>query len=100
MLIIYKLKWERRTHRIRNKYVLLYGEPKAGKTLFQYQLQTNMSFDTSQIESTYGISYEEYSIKDTDLGIFDLSGSLKQYKITNVVTKFVGVSGIIFILSM
>ena len=59
-----------------------------------------MSFDTSQIESTYGISYEEYSIKDTDLGIFDLSGSLKQYKMTNVVTKFVDISGIIFILSM
>ena len=82
------------------KYILLYGEPKAGKTLFQYQLQTNMSFDTSKIEATYGISYEEYSIKDTDFGIFDLSGSLKQYKMTNVVTKFVDVAGIIFILSM
>ena len=84
----------------KTKYVLLYGEPDSGKTLFQYQLQSNINLNTEEIKSTYGISYETLSIGDCELGMFDLSGSIKQYDIVKIVTKFVDISGIIFIVSL
>ena len=84
----------------KTKYVLLYGEPDSGKTLFQYQLQSNINLNTEEIKSTFGISYETLSIGDCELGMFDLSGSIKQYDIVKIVTKFVDISGIIFIVSL
>ncbi|MCQ2819937.1 MAG: ADP-ribosylation factor-like protein [archaeon] len=82
------------------KYVLLYGEEGAGKTLFEYKLQQNNEFDYSIIQSTYGISFEKLSVKDLHLGMFDLSGSKKQYDIVNILTKYVNIEGIIFIISL
>lgn len=83
-----------------HKNVLLYGNSSVGKTLFQYQLQSNMTLDKKKIKETYGISYEVFVAGDVNLGIFDVSGDLQQYKIVNVITKNIEIHGIIYVFSL
>lgn len=82
------------------KYVLLYGEENSGKTLFQYRLQQLYQFNSNVIKPTFGVSYEVLPLNGIELGIFDLSGSQKQYNLVNIVTKAVNIEGIIFIVSI
>lgn len=82
------------------KYALLYGEEESGKTLFLYKLRQSNNFDCKIIESTYGVSYEEISKNGFNIGLFDVSGSKKQYDVVNIVTKAVNVKGIIFIIKL
>lgn len=84
----------------KTKYVLLYGLPGAGKTLFQYQLQSGLPLDKDKFKETYGVSFEIISMSDIDLGIFDVSGSLKQYGIVDIIMKSVDIEGIIFIVNL
>jgi hypothetical protein len=84
----------------KTKYVILFGDKGSGKTLLQYQLQSSIKLEHEQIRSTYGFNYEEYSIKDRPLGIFDVSGDLKQYGIVDIITKCVEISGVIFMVGM
>ena len=79
------------------KNIILYGEKGAGKTLFLYQLQSEMNLEKDKIKSTFGVNYEIYSVREVNLGIFDLSGDIQQYTLTNMITKAVDISGIIFI---
>ena len=83
-----------------HKNILLYGNTNVGKTLFQYQLQSNMKLDQKKLKETYGISYEVFVAEDVDLGIFDISGDLQQYKIANVITKNIEIHGIIYVFSL
>ena len=80
-----------------HKNILLYGNTNVGKTLFQYQLQSNMKLDQKKLKETYGISYEVFVAEDVNLGIFDISGDLQQYKIANVITKNIEIHGIIYV---
>ena len=81
------------------KNIILYGEKGAGKTLFQYQLQSEVNLESNKIKPTYGVNYEIYSVRGVNLGIFDLSGDIQQYTLTNMITKEVDIHGIIFIVS-
>ena len=83
----------------KTKYVLLYGVDEAGKTLFQYNLQSSLNV-FKDIEPTEGFNYEETAVGDTNVGIFDVSGNLKQYEIVNIVAKCVNISGIIFMVPL
>ena len=83
-----------------HKNILLYGNTGVGKTLFEYQLQSNMSLDKKKIKETYGISYEVFVARDVNLGIFDLSGDVQQYNIVNVITKNIEIHGIIYVFSL
>ena len=82
------------------KNIILYGEKGAGKTLFLYQLQSEMNLEKDKIKSTFGVNYEIYSVREVNLGIFDLSGDIQQYTLTNMITKAVDIHGIIFIVSL
>lgn len=84
----------------KTKYVLLYGLPGAGKTLFQYQLQSGLPLEKEKLKQTYGVSFEVVSMSDIELGIFDVSGSLKQYGIVDIIMKSVDIEGIIFIVNL
>jgi hypothetical protein len=83
----------------KTKYVLLYGDKGSGKTLLQYNMQSSLNV-FEDLKSTEGFNYEEVKLKDTILGIFDISGDLKQYEIVNIITKCVTISGIIFIVPL
>lgn len=82
------------------KYIILYGEKGVGKTLFQYQLQSEMNLEKEKIKPTFGVNFEIYTVRDIDLGIFDLSGDIQQYALTNIITKSVEIVGIIFVVSL
>ena len=42
------------------KYIILYGEKGVGKTLFQYQLQSEMDLEKEKIKPTFGVNFEIY----------------------------------------
>lgn len=83
----------------KSKYVLLYGLKGSGKTLMQYSMQSSLkNFD--QIKPTEGYNYEEVSIENLNLGIFDVSGDPQQYEVVNIITKCISFSGIIFMVPL
>ena len=81
----------------KSKYFLLYGISNSGKTLMQYYLQSSIK-DTMEINPTAGFNFEELTINNTNLGIFDVSGDPKQTEILNIILKCVSISGIIFVI--
>lgn len=83
----------------KNKYVLLFGDSGSGKTLTLYSMQSSLNINENLLP-TEGFNYEEIKVKDTALGIFDISGDMKQYEIANIVTKCVNISGIIFVIPL
>lgn len=82
----------------KSKYVLVYGRKNAGKSLFIYNLHTNITIQ--DIKSTEGFNYEEILIKDINLGVFDISGDIKQYELINILTKNVDLSGFIYVVNL
>ena len=81
------------------KYAILYGETGSGKTLLQYALQSSLNV-IKEINATEGYNYEEIEVNNIILGIFDISGNLNQYDIVNIVTKYVSINAIIFVVPM
>lgn len=82
------------------KNILLFGDKDSGKTLMLYQMQSNIKLESELIKPTYGFNYEEISVNNVQIGIFDLSGDLKQYELVNIITKSVDICGIIFVVAM
>lgn len=83
----------------RKKYVILYGPIGSGKsTLLYSQKSTTRLFQP--MEPTKGINYEEVEIDNQSIGVFEISGELKQYNLVNVVTSSVDISGIIFLVPL
>ena len=83
------------THSSKQKYVVLYGVQSGGKTLMQYYMQSTLK-DIRDIDATEGYNYEEVTINNTNLGVFDVSGDPMQYEIVNIILKCVSVTGLIF----
>jgi hypothetical protein len=83
----------------KSKYIILYGVKDSGKTLMQYYMQAALK-GLKDIEPTEGYNYEEVTIDDTNLGIFDISGDPKQYEIVNIIVKCVNISGLIFMVPL
>lgn len=90
---------------------ILYGLPKAGKTLFLYQLQSEHNLLTKEggkgedgknfeFQKTLGINYEEVKLKKKKIGIFDISGDKRNINILNLICKAVEISGVIFIIAI
>lgn len=89
----------------RKKFIIIYGLENSGKTLLQYQSQatknlTNKEASKSEFNPTIGINYEELALNNFLLGIFDVSGSLYQYNLVNIICKNIDISGIIFVISL
>ena len=82
------------------KYLIIFGDKESGKTLMQYQLQSSIKLDSTKIKPTYGFNYEEVSLTDFTLGIFDASGDLSQYGIIDIITKCINIEGIIFMVAL
>lgn len=80
----------------KTKYAILYGPSGSGKTLLQYALQSSVNV-LKEINPTEGYNYEEISVKNIKLGIFDVSGNQNQYEILSIVTKCVNISAIIYV---
>lgn len=83
----------------KTKYVLLYGDKESGKTLMQYNLQSSLNV-FEKLEPTEGFNYEEINLKNTIVGMFDVSGDLKQYEIVNIINKCVNITGVIYMVSL
>jgi GTPase SAR1 family protein len=81
------------------KYVLLYGPSGVGKTFMLYSTQSKFNNVLSNIIPTEGVNYEEIIINKSNisLGVFDVSGDLKQYNLVNIIMKSVRIEGIIFL---
>jgi hypothetical protein len=83
----------------KTKYTILYGPSGSGKTLLQYALQSSLNV-LKEIKPTEGYNYEEISLNNINLGIFDVSGNQNQYEIVSIVTKCVNISAIIYVVPM
>ena len=83
----------------KTKYAILYGPSGSGKTLLQYALQSSVNV-LKEIKPTEGYNYEEISLNNINLGIFDVSGNPNQYEILSLVTKCVNISAIIYVVPM
>ncbi len=82
------------------KYVLIYGVKGCGKTLLQYNMQTCFKVEKNDIKPTQGYNYEERTLSNVTLGIFDVSGDPHQYEIVDIVLKSVEIRGIIFVVPL
>jgi predicted translin family RNA/ssDNA-binding protein len=81
------------------KYVLLYGPTGVGKTFMLYSTQAKFNNVISNLTSTEGVNYEEININKAkySLGVFDISGDLKQHNLVNILMKSIRIEGIIFL---
>lgn len=84
------------------KYVILYGPSGVGKTFMLYSTQARFNNVLTNLSPTEGINYEEIKLSKAKvtLGVFDISGDLKQYNLVNIVLKSVRVEGIIFLIPL
>lgn len=81
------------------KYVLLYGPKGSGKSTLLYNQNSTIKL-FEPIEPTKGVNYEELSINHNVLGVFEVSGDLKQSHLISIVSNSVNVSGIIYVVDI
>lgn len=83
----------------RKKYIILYGPLGSGKsTLLFSQKSTTKLFEP--MEPTKGLNYEELTVDNQTLGIFEVSGDKKQYQLLNIIASSVLISGLIYVVSL
>ena len=86
----------------KKKYVLLYGPSGVGKTFMLYTTQARFNNVLTNLSPTEGVNYEEIKLSKAknSLGVFDVSGDLKQYSLVNIILKSVRVEGVIFMIPL
>ena len=82
------------------RYIIIYGQPSAGKTRFFYQLLSNNEESELKLLTTFGVNYGEIKLDKIVLALFDINGYITNYNVCNMLCKSVLISGIIFIINM
>ena len=73
-----------------------------GKTFMLYITQARFNNVLTNLSPTEGVNYEEIKLSKAknSLGVFDVSGDLKQYSLVNIILKSVRVEGVIFMIPL